>query len=70
MINDDESAMHKVTMRMYLELKNGSFVGTQDILQKPDSWGDLTPESRRLIKRYAALLMDAWGDWDGIGCVV
>ena len=51
--------MEKIAIRMFLALKNGDFVETQESLQKPDSWRDLTPESRRLVKRYAALLANS-----------
>ena len=43
-------------MRAYLELKNGSFLGTLELLQHPERWKDLTGADRRLIKRYAARL--------------
>lgn len=48
-----------VTIRMFLEFKDGTFRETQEVLQNPDWWGDLTAESRRLVKRYAALLMNS-----------
>lgn len=51
--------MKAIVMRAFLELKNGAFVSTVDMLEQPDSWRDLTPQSQRLIKRYAALLMNA-----------
>ena len=43
-----------IKMRAYLELKNGSFLGTLELLQQPERWKDLTGADRRLIKRYAA----------------
>jgi hypothetical protein len=46
-------------MRAYLELKNGSFLGTPELLQQPERWKDLTGADRRLIKRYAARLAGA-----------
>jgi len=43
-------------MRAYLELKDGSFLGTMELLQQPDRWKDLKAGDRRLIRRYAARL--------------
>jgi hypothetical protein len=43
-----------IKMRAYLELKNGSFLGTLELLQQPEHWKDLTGADRRLIKCYAA----------------
>jgi hypothetical protein len=48
-----------ITMRAYLELKDGSFLGTLELLQLPERWKDLTGADRRLIKRYAARLAGA-----------
>jgi TRAP-type C4-dicarboxylate transport system substrate-binding protein len=47
--------MKTTTMvRAYLERKDGAFVSTTALLKNPEVWDQLTAESRRLIKRYAA----------------
>jgi hypothetical protein len=43
-----------LTMRAYVELKNGSFRPTEKVLQNPDIWPQLVPNDRRRVKRYAA----------------
>lgn len=45
-----------MTVRAFLEFKNGSFKSTQEVLRQPDTWENLTPACKRLIKRYAARL--------------
>lgn len=41
-------------VRKYLELKDGSFEETEELLRRPDLWDLLIAADRRLIKRYAA----------------
>jgi len=48
-----------ITIRACLELKDGSFLGTMELLQQPERWKDLISADRRLIKRYAARLAGA-----------
>jgi len=48
-----------IQMRAFLELKNGNFLGTLELLQQPERWKDLTAADRRLIKGYAARLAGA-----------
>jgi hypothetical protein len=41
-------------IRGFLEFKNGEFRDTLEVLVQPDTWKELTPSDRRLVKRYAA----------------
>ena len=45
-----------LTMRWLLEFKDSHFSSTEEVLKQPDTWSDLTPQSQRLIKSYAAKL--------------
>jgi hypothetical protein len=54
---------YKMTMREFLEFQDGHFRSTQEVLERPDTWRSLTPESQRLVKRYAAALSgSSWQD--------
>ncbi|MGH9353999.1 MAG: hypothetical protein ACRD2G_17865 [Terriglobia bacterium] len=48
-----------ITMRAYLELKDGSFLETLELLQQPERWQHLAAANRGLINRYAARLAGA-----------
>ena len=49
----------RMQVRAFLEFKDGTFGGTEEVLQHPDVWGDLTAGSRRLVKRYSAALANS-----------
>jgi hypothetical protein len=50
---------NKISVRAFLERKDGGFVETLDILHQPDKWVDLTARDRRLIEYYAAKLINS-----------
>jgi len=53
-MNNPAEKSKRVKMRQWLEFKDGSFRDVREVLVQPDWWDDLTAESRRLVRRYAA----------------
>lgn len=41
-------------LRKFLKFKDGNYKATVEVLEHPDTWSELTPESQRFVKRYAA----------------
>jgi hypothetical protein len=50
--------MRKISFRTFVELKGGVFIYTKEVLADPDLWKDLTPAGKKMIKHYAALMVE------------